>query len=46
MFGEKTTAISEPEKLLNMLAYIIGEEILSELETLRDVWDNQLTELD
>lgn len=43
-FGEVTTDLSEPERVVNMLVYIIGEEVLSESKTLRDVWDNQLNE--
>ena len=30
-FGEVTTEIHNPEKLVNMLYYIIGEEIISEM---------------
>jgi hypothetical protein len=42
-FGEVTTEINNPERLVNMLAYIIGEEVLSECKTLTDNWDNLLT---
>lgn len=38
-FGEVTTDLSDAEKLVNMLYYIIGEEVLAELETLREAWD-------
>ena len=38
-FGECTTDFSDPEKFANMLAYIIGEEILMECKTLRDGWN-------
>lgn len=43
-FGEVTTEIHEPERLLNMLAYIIGEEFLSNSETLNsdEFWNNRL----
>ena len=41
-FGEVNTDLSEAEKVVNMLVYIIGEEILGESETLRDNWDNHL----
>ena len=29
-FGEVTTDLSEPEKVVNMYAYIVGEEIVAE----------------
>ena len=31
-FGERYTDVSDPEKLANMLYYIIGEEVISDLE--------------
>tara|TARA_R100000808_G_scaffold9248_3_gene25477 strand:+ start:2690 stop:3136 length:447 start_codon:yes stop_codon:yes gene_type:complete len=45
-FGEVTTDLSEPEKVVNMLAYIIGEQILCESDYLQEKWDNKLTEED
>ena len=43
-FGEVYTDLSDPEKLVNMLYYIIGEEVLWEMldesKTLSDNWDN------
>ncbi len=45
-FGEITTDISDPEKVVNMLAYIVGEEILSECPTLREKWDDTLRDTD
>jgi len=45
-FGEVNTDLGESEKVLNMLVYIIGEEVLSESEHLRKVWDNHLTQKD
>ncbi len=43
-FGELYTDLSNPEKLVNALYYIIGEEILFEMmnesETLSENWDN------
>ena len=43
-FGEMTTDISEPEKVVNMLAYIIGEQVLSYSDHLSDnCWDVGLT---
>lgn len=35
-FGECNTDLSDPEKVANMLAYVIGEEVLGDCETLRD----------
>ena len=45
-FGEVNTDLTEPEKIVNMYVYIIGEEILQESETLRDNWDNYLSDED
>lgn len=42
-FGEVTTEISNPDKLVNMLSYVIGEELLSHCQTLQDKWDEKLT---
>ena len=36
-FGECTTDLGSSEKVVNMLAYIKGEEILNECNTLQDV---------
>jgi len=47
-FGEVYTDLSNPEKLINMLYYIIGEEVLFEMmnesETLNENWDYQADE--
>ena len=45
-FGEVSTDLSEPEKVVNMFAYIVGEEILRESETLQDAWDRKLEKAD
>tara|TARA_R100000655_G_scaffold110083_1_gene167453 strand:+ start:59 stop:460 length:402 start_codon:yes stop_codon:yes gene_type:complete len=45
-FGEVSTDLSEPEKVVNMFAYIVGEEILRESETLKDAWDRTLEKSD
>ena len=45
-FGEVNTDFSEPEKVVNMLVYIIGEEILNESSTLQDNWDSRLSDED
>lgn len=42
-FGEVTTDLSSSEKVVNMYAYIKGEEILSNCQTLQDKWNNPLT---
>lgn len=38
-FGEVNTDLSNPEKLINMLYYIIGEEVLSEMFQGIEAWD-------
>jgi len=47
-FGELYTDLSDPEKVINMLFYIIGEEVLWEMlehsETLNENWDHRADE--
>jgi len=47
-FGEIYTDLSDPEKLINMLYYIIGEEVLLEMmdgiEAWDENWNNQADE--
>ena len=47
-FGEVYTDLSDPEKLINMLYYIIGEEVLYEMmegvDEFHDNWNNQADE--
>ena len=47
-FGEIFTDQSDPEKLINMLFYIIGEEVLWEMlddsKTWNENWDNRANE--
>ena len=47
-FGEVYTDLSNPEKIVNMLYYIIGEEVLFEMmndsKTLSENWDYQADE--
>jgi GDP-D-mannose dehydratase len=47
-FGEIYTDLSDPEKLINMLYYIIGEEVLFEMmddtKVWSDNWNNQADE--
>lgn len=45
-FGEVNTDLSESEKVLNMLVYIIGEEVLNESSTLQDNWNSRLSDED
>lgn len=45
-FGQVSTDLSDPEKVVNMYAYILGEEILSDSETLRKAWDRVLDDDD
>lgn len=47
-YGEIYTDLSDPEQLINMLYYIIGEEVLIEMmdgiEAWEENWDNQADE--
>ena len=44
-FGEVTTDLSDPFKLLNMLVYILGEEYLNNSDTLKnELWDIYIPE--
>ncbi|HEY8390534.1 MAG TPA: hypothetical protein VIL26_06270 [Clostridia bacterium] len=47
-FGEVYTDLSDPERLVNMLYYIIGEEVLYEImdnvNVFWDNWNNQANE--
>ncbi len=45
-FGEVNTDLSSSEKVVNMLVYIAGEEVLSISQTLQDNWNNRLSEED
>jgi len=45
-FGQVSTDLSSSEKVVNMYAYIKGEEILCESKTLQDKWNNRLTDED
>ena len=42
-FGEVNTDFSSSEKVVNMYAYIKGEEILADCPTLQRIWDKRLT---
>ena len=42
-FGEVYTDLSDPEKLINMVYYIIGDEVIGEMKEIEafcDNWDN------
>ena len=43
-FGEVNTDLSESEKVVNMIVYIAGEEILSNIKSLSDNCNNRLDE--
>lgn len=43
-FGEVNTNLSEAEHVCNMFVYIAGEEMLAELESVSDNWDEEITE--
>lgn len=45
-FGEITTNIAQPKKLVNMLAYVIGEELLLDCPTIQNKWNDRLTAVD
>ncbi len=40
-FGEVYTDLSDPEKLVNMLFYIIGEEVLYKLMDSSETWERK-----
>lgn len=42
-FGEVTTDLSSSEKVVNMYAYIKGEEILADCPTIQKRWNLKLT---
>lgn len=44
MFGECNTDLSNSEQVANILAYIEGELVLFECETLKEYWDIKLDE--
>jgi hypothetical protein len=41
-FGTVSTKLDDPERVVNMLAYIIGEEILRTSDHLNDKWNSRL----
>ena len=44
-FGERYTDLSDPEKLINMVYYIIGDEVMAEVceksKTIDDKWNEE-----
>ncbi len=45
-FGEVNTDFSDPEKVVNMFAYILGSEILCDSARLNSKWDQCLSKED
>lgn len=45
-YGEVTTDFSDAEKVCNMYVYLLSEEIMGNIEHLREVYDNILTDED
>jgi hypothetical protein len=45
-FGEVNADLSEPEKVVNMYVYILGEEVLNECQTLQAEWNEHLSDDD
>ena len=45
-FGDCSTDLSSSESVANMYAYILGENLLSDIKCLSDKWDDYLTESD
>lgn len=45
-FGEVYTNLGSAERVVNMIVYIVGEEVLSESETLQNKWNNLLSDDD
>ena len=46
-FGEVYTEVWDPEKLANMLYYVIGEEVISEMYDIpvfNDMWNDEATD--
>lgn len=39
-FGEKYTDVSNPEKLINMVYYVVGDEVIGEMNNIPEFSDN------
>lgn len=42
--GQVTTDLSDAEKVCNMFVYILGEQVLNDLETIKNNWDDRLND--
>lgn len=42
-FGEVNTDLSSSESVVNMLVYILGEELLWDVQTIQDNWNDRVT---
>lgn len=45
-FGEVITDFSDPERVVNMYVYIVGEEVLSDSIALHEAWGRHLNDED
>lgn len=45
-FGQVYTELQEPEKIVNMIVYIAGEEVLNRSNCLQKRWDSKLRDQD
>lgn len=43
-FGERYTDCSDVEKVCNMFVYIAGEELINELESVSNHWNEEMTD--
>lgn len=43
-FGEVMTELGEAERVVNMLVYILGEELLNEMDVITSNWDRKFNE--
>lgn len=43
-FGEVHTDLSSAENVVNMLVYIAGEELISQIDALTEIWDDEITD--
>lgn len=47
-FGERYTDLSDPEKLINMIYYVVGDEVIAEIseksKTFSDKWNDEADE--
>lgn len=43
-FGEVNTKLDSAENVCNMFVYIAGEELLSELDSVNENWDKEITD--